>query len=105
MRPVSTGPGSVIDGRTLFEFAQTDHIVSARYAGGRVVLGVLVGILDAPGLTFRYAQVHDDGELHGGRSECELSSGPDGRLRLTERFTWDAERGSGVNVLEQVEEP
>ena len=103
MRPVETSIGSVISADTLFEFSQTGEVVSAVYSGGRIVLGTLVGIIDGPSLIFRYAQVAQDHQVHGGRSECHISMSANGRLQLTERFTWDSAAGSGVNVLEAVE--
>ena len=103
MRPVKTSLGSVISADTLFEFAQTGHVVSARYAGGRIVLGVLAGIVDGSSLEFRYAQVDENEHVQGGRSECDIAFGANGRLQLTERFTWDSDAGSGVNVLEIVD--
>jgi hypothetical protein len=103
MRPVTTSAGSVISAETLFEFTQNGPVVSARYTGGRIVLGVLVGVLHSTRLTFRYAQVHDAGDVHGGRSDCDLSRDANGRLRLTEHFTWDADLGSGTNVLESLD--
>jgi hypothetical protein len=33
---------------------------------------------------------------------CELLRLPDGRIRLTEHFSWDSREGSGSNVLEQI---
>jgi hypothetical protein len=103
MRPIATSAGSVISAETVFEFTQNGPIVSARYTGGRIVLGVLVGVLDSTRLTFRYAQVHDDSGVNGGRSDCDLSRDANGRLRLTEHFTWDADLGSGTNVLESLD--
>ena len=103
MRPIATCTGSVISADTLFEFAQTGNVISARYAGGRIVVGVLAGTIDGSSVAFRYAQVDDECHVQGGRSECQISLSADGRLQLTERFTWESGAGSGVNVLESVE--
>jgi hypothetical protein len=53
-------------------------------------------------LAWRYAQIDHAGRLDGGRSLCELSPLPDGRMRLAEHFTWESRSGSGTNLLEQV---
>ena len=103
MRPVQTSAGSVISGETLFEFSQDDQVVSARYAGGEIVLGTLVGIVDGPSLVFRYAQVDRGLNVHGGHSQCEIGLSPAGRLQLAEHFTWDSAAGGGINILETVD--
>ena len=101
LRPVRTSAASVISGDTVFEFVQEGHVVFARYAGGRIVCGALVGILNGASLTFRYAQADRDGNLQGGRSECDVVT-VDGRVQIEERFTF-AGAESGVNVLETIE--
>jgi hypothetical protein len=42
------------------------------------------------------------GQVHGGRSVAEMSSLPDGRIRMLEHFQWESRAGSGTNVLEEV---
>ncbi|HEY7499168.1 MAG TPA: hypothetical protein VH740_11675 [Vicinamibacterales bacterium] len=103
MRPVRTTVSSVISRETLFEFTQEGDVVFARYAGGRIVLGALVGVRDGADVVFRYAQVDAGGSVQGGRSECTLSITATGRLQIEERFTWASDAGNGVNVLEIVE--
>jgi len=104
MRAVGTGSDGEIDVRTLFRFRQEGTIVWARYAGGAVCLGHLVGTLAADRLEFRYVQIDLRCEVHGGRSICDIQELPDGRLRLLEHFEWDSREGAGTNVLEQVAE-
>jgi hypothetical protein len=47
-------------------------------------------------------QADQAGRLDGGHALCELLRLPDGRIRLTEHFSWDSREGSGSNVLEQI---
>ncbi|MGQ0834648.1 MAG: hypothetical protein ACT4O5_06935 [Gammaproteobacteria bacterium] len=42
------------------------------------------------------------GEIHGGRSVCDVTRRSDGRLRMVERFTWNTRDGGGTNAFEQV---
>lgn len=102
MRVVSTAEGGEVNTETLFSFAQDGSVVSARYAGGRVRLGYLVGTNSADGLSFRYAQVDRDNRLDGGYSVCELSRMADGRIRLLEHFRWESREGTGTNVFEEI---
>ncbi len=102
MRPVAaTGHGEV-DRETLFSFSQQGPVVSARYSGGVIQLGFLIGTLAEDRLAWRYVQADHAGRLDGGHAHCELLRLPDGRIRLTEHFSWGSREGSGSNVLEQI---
>jgi hypothetical protein len=102
MRAVATGAGGQVDRNTLFSFSQEGGTVWAHYAGGAVEVGYLAGRLTDGRLVFRYCQVDRQGEVHGGRSVCDLEVLPDGRLRLVEHFQWESRSENGTNVLEQV---
>jgi len=103
MHVVSTAEGGEVNTETLFEFTQEGSIVSARYAGGKVRLGYLVGSLSAEGLRFRYAQIDHAGRLDGGHSTCEIGRTADGRIQLAEHFTWDSREGTGTNIYEEID--
>lgn len=102
MRVASTAAAGEVNNETLFEFTQDGSVVSARYAGGSVRLGHLVGVRAGERLCFRYAQVDHSGRLDGGHSTCEIERSGDGRVRLIEHFEWDSREGSGTNVFEEV---
>jgi hypothetical protein len=102
MRPVSSSGKGEISSDTLFTFSQRDNLVHARYSGGSVRLGVLVGTRSGNRLAWRYAQMDQAGRLDGGHALCELRSLADGRLALVEHFTWESRAGSGTNLLEQI---
>jgi hypothetical protein len=90
----------VVDRDTCLRFRQRGVRVWARYAGGRVARGWLVGRWDGDALRFRYAQV-EDGRIHAGSSVCDAVRLPRGRLRLVEHFAWRTRQGSGVNHFDQ----
>jgi len=102
MRVVSTAQGGEVNTETLFDFAQDGSVVSARYTGGKVRLGYLVGTMSAEGLRFRYAQIDTTGRLDGGYSTCEIGPTTDGRIQLAEHFKWDSREGSGTNLYEEI---
>lgn len=95
--------GGDVGAGTVFEFGQDGELVWARYAGGGVRLGFLVGTLDGDVLTFRYAQVSAAGESATGHSTDRVEVLPDGRLRLHETWAWDSREGSGTSVLEEIQ--
>lgn len=97
----ATGDIGVVNADTILEFRQWGSRVLARYAGGRVRRGMLVGDWSSGRLQFRYCQREADGHLHAGWSWCDVARRLDGRIRITEHFTWHTRDGSGINVFEE----
>ncbi len=98
----ATDDRGVVGSETRVAFRQRGARVLGRYGGGRVRRGVLVGAVAGPVLTFRYLQVEDSGEIHGGRSTCDVVCTPEGRLRVVEHFRWTTRDGSGTNVFDEM---
>ncbi len=104
MHVISTAEGGEVNTKTLFDFTQDGSVVAARYGGGKIRLGYLVGMMNPAGsLEFRYTQVDNDGRLDGGYSSCEISMMADGRIRLFKHFKWESREGTGTNVFEEIE--
>jgi hypothetical protein len=102
MVATATAELGVVDPDTRLTFYQSGSKVLGRYGGGRIARGCLVGTLSGKALVFRYVQIEASGEVHAGRSFCDLVYRSDGRLSLIEHFTWETRAGSGTNVFEQV---
>jgi hypothetical protein len=104
MRVIATDPGGVVSGQTILEFEQTGDLVSARYRGGTIVDGYLIGKLDPAGtsLQFCYVQVDLHGGVDAGSSNGTIDQMQDGRLRLIEEFQWFTRPGHGTNVFEEI---
>jgi len=98
----STADTGVVSSDTRLRFCQKDQKILGRYAGGSVKRGLLVGEMEGAELRFRYTQVETSGEIHGGRSRCELQRLPDGHIRILEHFTWRTRDGSGTNIFDEV---
>lgn len=98
----TTARGGVVDEETRLTFRQRGQRVIGRYQGGRVRRGVLVGGVSRAVLTFRYLQLESSGEIHGGRSTCDIVRMPEGQLRIVERFSWTTREGSGTNVFDEL---
>jgi len=105
LRVVSSDKAGDVDPATTLAFEQAGPMAWARYEGGKVRLGFLLGALSGSRLECRYVQMANDGRVDGGHSTCVVGVMPDGRVRLTERFQWDTRRGSGTNVFEEIPEP
>jgi hypothetical protein len=96
----------VVSAETILDFEQAGEVVAARYGGGPIVDGRLVGTFVAPTtVRFCYVQIDRGHRIDAGRSTATVERLPDGRLRITERFAWLTRRGRGVNVFEEIGPP
>lgn len=102
-RVSSTADCGVVSSETRLALVQRGSKVLGRYRGGNILRGYLVGTLTGSVLRFRYAQRELAGQIHAGRSVCELERLSNGRLRLHEHFTWKTRPGSGTNTFDQVD--
>jgi hypothetical protein len=102
MRVVETAANGVVGVDTVFVFQQRGSVVTAHYAGGRIVTGFLAGVWEGALLPFRYVQIADGGRLDSGRSVARVIKLPDGRLRLEEQFQWESKPGAGTNIFEEI---
>lgn len=98
----NTATMGVVGADTRLHFTQRGERVYARYAGGRVTRGWLVGRWAGPALHFRYAQCEEGNAIHAGRSECDVERLTDGRVRIIEHFTWSTRAASGINVFDEL---
>lgn len=105
MRAVSGAETALVSIDTFFEFEQTGNIFSARYRGGEIADGYLIGrFLPGGELEFRYVQADRNGRIDSGVSTGALTRLPDGRLRLVENFQWSTRPECGQNVFEESDE-
>jgi len=100
MNVVKTADNGVVNHETEFLFNQTESVVNAKYAGGLVKRGFLVGKIKQNQLQFKYAQEHEDGNIAGGESLCDISIEKNGKIILVENFDW--EQGRGRNVFQEL---
>jgi hypothetical protein len=102
MYVISTDDRGVVDAKTRLYFTQKGSRVFARYAGGLVKRGCLVGTISESELVFRYTQLEESSQIHGGRSICEVHWSEETGLRVIEHFTWNSRTGSGTNIFAEV---
>lgn len=87
---------------TVFAYHERDGVIWARYEGGAVRLGFLVGTRDGEHLDFRYSQLNESGETSNGRCSTKISTLADGRLRLEEDWSWESKPGAGTSAAEEI---
>ena len=101
LHPVGAGAGDV-GPDTEVRYRQAGDLVWARYSGGAVRLGFLVGTTDGAELHMRSTHVDTAGATTTGASTGRIERLDDGRVRLHETWVWDSRAGSGTSVLEEV---
>ncbi len=101
-RAAADVPGGDVGAATIFEYAEAGGAIHARYGGGAIRLGFLVGTREGDALAFRYAQLRADGTTATGRCASRVEALADGRLRLHERWAWESQPGAGTSVLDEV---
>lgn len=94
--------GGEVSGDTRFHFEQDRTRLSARYAGGDIVEGHLVGTLEGSKWDIRYVQLNEAGETASGHSVGEVTVLEDGRVRVDDEWEWESKEGAGEAVLEEV---
>lgn len=89
---------------TVFVYRQSGRIVTAEYAGGRIIRGHLIGLVDDDGgIDMRYHQVNERMELMTGRCRSTPELLPDGKVRLHEDWQWTSGDGSaGQSMIEEI---
>ena len=98
----STDDRGVVDADTRLYFTQKGSRVFARYSGGSVTRGCLAGTISGAKLVFRYTQLENSGQIHGGRSVCEVQCSKQAGLRVVEHFTWRTRSGGGTNIFDEI---
>ncbi|WHZ05668.1 n-acetylglutamate synthase [Neobacillus sp. YX16] len=93
-----------VSSKTIFDYTQEGHIISATYSGGEIVKGTLIGVIKDDGcLEFRYNHVNNKNEIRGGQCISTPEILPDGRLRLYENWKWlDSEATEGNSIIEEI---
>jgi hypothetical protein len=103
-RPVQNTDNGETSSETIFHYQQEGNILTSGYAGGRIVRGHLIGLVDEAGnIDMRYHQVNDRGELMTGRCQSRPEVLPNGKIRLHESWQWTSGDGSaGESILEEL---
>jgi hypothetical protein len=103
MNVITTAPNGIVNSDTIFDFTQDKELVSAKYSGGKIRKGYLVGNVKNNRLHFSYCQIRTNAMMDHGTSVCEISY-EDDRLILTEKFEMSSEKGKeiGVNIFKEI---
>jgi hypothetical protein len=102
-RPVSNSENGETSNETVFHYKQHGNILSSEYAGGKIIKGHLIGLVDEKGnIDMRYHQVNDKGELMTGFCKSVPEILPNGKIRLHETWEWTSgDFSKGESIIEE----
>lgn len=101
---VSNTPNGETSAQTVFHYQQEGTIVTATYAGGNIVSGHLIGIIEENGVVdLRYHQVNHKGELMTGACRSVPERMSNGKIRLYETWQWTSgDFSKGQSIVEEL---
>lgn len=103
-RPVQNTENGETSAETIFHYKQEGNILTSEYAGGKIVKGHLIGLVDEAGaIDMRYHQVNDQGELMTGTCQSKPEVLPNGKIRLHETWRWTSgDESAGSSIIEEI---
>ncbi|SFA76341.1 n-acetylglutamate synthase [Algoriphagus aquimarinus] len=103
-RAVQNTENGETSAETVFHYHQEGTIITAAYAGGKIVKGQLIGLVDEAGnINMRYHQVNSSGELMTGICHSKPEILDNGKIRLHETWEWTSgDRSRGESVIEEI---
>ncbi len=93
-----------VSGETIFEYFQQGNQLTARYSGGEILSGQMIGIVhDDNSLEFVYHHIDVHGHLRSGYCHSKPEILEDRRIRLHEKWRWTYGGDSeGESVIEEI---
>ncbi|WP_343523723.1 n-acetylglutamate synthase [Pedobacter sp.] len=103
-KPVKNTENSETSDETIFRYRQTGNILTAKYEGGKILLGHLIGLVDENGnIEMRYHQVNNQGELMTGICNSKPEQLANGKIRLHETWQWTSgDLSKGQSIIEEI---
>ena len=102
--PICNSDNGETSAETVFLYQQKGKILTAEYAGGEIISGHLIGLVDESGnISMRYHQVNSKEELMTGTCESKPEILPSGKIRLHETWEWTSgDKSKGQSILEEL---
>jgi hypothetical protein len=102
-RPISNTENGETSNETLFHYKQEGHVLTSEYAGGKVKIGHLIGLVDSEGgIEMRYHQINDQGEFMTGICHSTPEILKNGKIRLHEKWEWTSgDKSKGQSIIEE----
>lgn len=103
-RPISNSENGETSEETIFHYVQNGNVLSSTYAGGKIKIGHLLGIVDELGkIDMRYHQINTDGVLMTGTCSSVPELMENGKIRLYESWKWTSgDFSEGKSIIEEI---
>jgi hypothetical protein len=103
-RTISNSENGETSNETVFVYRQEGNVLTSEYAGGKIIQGHLIGLVDEHGtIDMRYHQVNNKGELMTGVCKSIPEIMENGKIRLHETWKWTSgDYSEGQSLLEEV---
>lgn len=103
-RPVLQSENSETSGETIFLYKQEGNVLTSEYAGGNILTGHLIGLVDKQGnIDMRYHQINLQGELMTGICKSVPEHLSNGKIKLHESWQWTSgDQSTGQSILEEI---
>jgi hypothetical protein len=101
--PISNTENGETSNETIFKYQQTGNVLTAEYAGGKIISGHLIGLVNENGcIEMRYHQVNDQGALMTGICYSKPELLENGKIRLHETWEWTSgDKSKGQSIIEE----
>ncbi|GIP53287.1 n-acetylglutamate synthase [Paenibacillus vini] len=105
-RTIKNTKNGEVTQETIFHYKQEGNRVLAEYAGGGILVGHLIALVDEDGnLDMRYQHINDKNELMTGICKSRPEKQEDGRLRMHEEWEWTCkEHSKGWSIIEEIQD-
>lgn len=103
-RPVSQSQNSETTEETIFHYRQKGNILTCEYAGGQIIAGHLIGLVNEEGnINMCYHQINSKQELMTGVCNSKPELLTSGKIRLHEEWLWTSgDHSKGNSILEEI---
>jgi len=105
-KALSNSDNGEVGDDTLFYYSQEKNIISAKYQGGEIIKGELLGMqLEDGRLDFVYHHLNKNGELKVGKCLSNAIKLNNGKVKLFEEWEWlSGDSSRGTSELIEVDE-
>ena len=88
-KTVSNSENGEISENMIFHYKQEGNLLTCKYAGGEIIKGHLIGLVDKNGvIDMRYHQLNKKNALMTGICKSTPENMPNGKIRLIEEWQW-----------------
>jgi hypothetical protein len=103
-RSVSNTNDGEVTQETIFEYRQIGQAISAKYQGGNIREGNLLGTVDTNGIIhMSYQHWNTDNQFRTGICVSKPELLPNGKIRLYESWQWtNGSHGKGESIIEEI---